>query len=229
VVNQVGPGLDMIYSICDDGWYATGEFEIYNNVFINCGLNGVYPGQDYRSEVIHIRGQHNLMHVKLYNNVIYDYGDPGTYVGAPIHGNAIMVWDNYGGDWNFAGTWEFKNNIIFDRKNIEFTQDRYMKAPSSSGHNIWYSAVNGELPPPSWDSSPLSVNPLFVNASAGNFSLRANSPAVDAGDNSVLPIAAKDFFGITRPQGNVCDIGAFEYGQGEVGSYMGAPRDFKHK
>lgn len=53
------------------------------------------------------------------------------------------------------------------------------------------------------------ANPLFVDANAGNYQLQAASPAIDAGVNS--PEApTTDILGVSRPQGNGVDMGAYE-------------------
>jgi hypothetical protein len=59
------------------------------------------------------------------------------------------------------------------------------------------------------DHNLVGVNPLFVNAGAGDFHLQAGSPAIDAGTS--LPQVTDDFEGNPRPQNSVYDIGAFEY------------------
>ena len=50
-------------------------------------------------------------------------------------------------------------------------------------------------------------DPLFVDPSAGNFSLQAGSPVIDAGGGLA---ATQDFYGDQRPQGAGVDIGAIE-------------------
>jgi len=67
----------------------------------------------------------------------------------------------------------------------------------------------------------LEVDPLFVDAAADNFSLKADSPAQDAGvDYSHLNDIFQASFGVSmlsslsgaiRPQGSGWDIGAYEY------------------
>ncbi len=47
------------------------------------------------------------------------------------------------------------------------------------------------------------LNPLFVNAAAGDFHLQATSPCIDAGDPASPP----------DPDGTICDIGRFYYHQ----------------
>ncbi|HRD82490.1 MAG TPA: choice-of-anchor Q domain-containing protein, partial [Saprospiraceae bacterium] len=53
------------------------------------------------------------------------------------------------------------------------------------------------------------VNPLFVNAAAGDFHLQACSPAIDAGTSAGAPTT--DFDGDARPQGAGIDLGVDEY------------------
>jgi uncharacterized repeat protein (TIGR01451 family) len=57
-------------------------------------------------------------------------------------------------------------------------------------------------------SGNLSVNPLFVNAGAGDYHLSAASTLIDAGSNAEAPPIDKD--GVSRPQGPAVEIGAYE-------------------
>lgn len=54
----------------------------------------------------------------------------------------------------------------------------------------------------------LGVDPMFVNAAAGDFHLQSSSPAVDAADPASSNTS--DFEGTLRPQGSANDLGAFE-------------------
>jgi len=84
----------------------------------------------------------------------------------------------------------------------------------------------------------LEGDPKFVNPSSGDFSLEPNSPAIDNGVESSaygsfqaeysLSIK-KDFLGITRPQGEGWDIGAFEFveGGGSNGSSPPTPTNLR--
>jgi parallel beta-helix repeat protein len=55
----------------------------------------------------------------------------------------------------------------------------------------------------------LTGDPKFNNPELGDFSLRAISPAIDAG--ATLPEVKDDFDGVPRPQGPAYDIGAYEF------------------
>jgi hypothetical protein len=59
-------------------------------------------------------------------------------------------------------------------------------------------------------SNNLLTDPGFVNAAAGDFRLRFDSPAIGAGES--LPEVAVDIEGTRRPQGSAYDIGAYEFG-----------------
>jgi len=55
----------------------------------------------------------------------------------------------------------------------------------------------------------ISVNPLFIDSLNNNFRLQQNSHAIDAG--LLFNAPSEDFDGISRPQRNGIDIGAYEY------------------
>ena len=67
----------------------------------------------------------------------------------------------------------------------------------------------------------ISADPLFMNASAGNFHLQGGSPAIDTATNTTIA-PAQDFDGISRPQdGNgdsvaIMDMGIYEFPQRDL-------------
>ena len=71
--------------------------------------------------------------------------------------------------------------------------------------------VDGPLP----SSSSIDADPIFVNASGGNFRVSACSPVVDAGFPWTSPGQEKDFTGSAdRVQGAAIDIGPYEQVKG---------------
>ncbi len=101
------------------------------------------------------------------------------------------------------------NNIIAarsDRPSItRFSQIPEEKASQVFERNLVFGGTKFDA-----DSSKnfISIDPKFVNVSAKNFRVQANSPAIDAGDSSRS--SAEDFTRTARPRGAGVDIGAFE-------------------
>jgi hypothetical protein len=61
---------------------------------------------------------------------------------------------------------------------------------------------------PTGTNGNISADPLF--ADAGDYHLRSGSPAIDAGDDSVIPPGEADLDGRPRIQSAHVDIGAYE-------------------
>ena len=57
----------------------------------------------------------------------------------------------------------------------------------------------------------ISVDPQFVNASAGNYRLQSSSPALNAGDPTALELTSTDLDGNPRFRAGKVDLGAYEY------------------
>jgi Protein of unknown function (DUF1565) len=78
--------------------------------------------------------------------------------------------------------------------------------PGTVGYNLYFGG--GTAP----GNNNVLSDPLFVNATGGDFSLRPRSPAVHAGDpnSSTKVIGATDFAGNPRIAAGRADIGAYE-------------------
>jgi hypothetical protein len=71
-----------------------------------------------------------------------------------------------------------------------------------------------------------NADPLFINASSGNYQLQSGSPAIDLGNSDYyrtvqtpdLTGITTDLFGNRRIQNCVVDLGAYEYGS--IGGYL---------
>jgi parallel beta-helix repeat protein len=65
------------------------------------------------------------------------------------------------------------------------------------------------------------TNPMFVNASGGNFQLQSGSPATDTG--AAIAMVTTDIIGTPRPQQSGFDIGAYEYRSSQTTTAPSAP------
>lgn len=65
--------------------------------------------------------------------------------------------------------------------------------------------------------SDIHLDPRFFNLELSDFHLRANSPCIDAGDDSMVQPGQRDFDGQPRINGPHVDIGADEYYPGHIG------------
>ncbi len=193
VVNQKGPAVNLM----SGGAVITVPVDIYNNIFINCGLGPDIPrpGQEPFSVpkyAISLTEGIISSNVKIYNNVIYGYGDQGT---------------GYAVNKTFGGTVDLKNNILVDTKDLPYVNG----IPEVQGNNIFYNGGN-DFPsaPPGWALDSLDGDPFFVNPAAGDFRLKKISPAIDNGSSAVSGSVKTDFVGVERPQGEEYDMGVFE-------------------
>jgi hypothetical protein len=137
--------------------------------------------------------------IYFYNNTIYGCGWPNGANGQGASGNVCIT--------NLSRyTLHFNNNII------RSTGEPYIAGWSdgdlsrvAGGNNLWF----GKGAAPSWDVSPLNLDPKFADTAKTDMHLTQGSPALNAG-RDVSTVVALDFDGVTRPQGASFDIGAYE-------------------
>ena len=179
----------------DHGIYAYGDdITIINNVFrqhkAGWGIQ-LAPGAN---------------NVKILNNTFID---PNPYIDGQI-----ILWGNHA---NIT----IKNNIFYLPNTDAIALYPYDGSGNTNvviQNNLIYGVTNilpsgttgGQFITP---NNIIGNDPKFVNASAGNFRLQSNSPAINAGATLGSPYNV-DFDGILRPQGSAYDIGAYEYVSG---------------
>jgi hypothetical protein len=120
-----------------------------------------------------------------------------------------------GGGMNIFGDPTLANVILWG--NTAGSSGNQIYKDDTSNPNISYSDIQGSGGSGAgWDTNlgtdgggNIDADPLFVDAPNDDLHLSAGSSAIDTGDDNVCP--AMDLDGVLRPQGEGCDMGAYEY------------------
>ncbi|HEY1214071.1 MAG TPA: putative Ig domain-containing protein [Bryobacteraceae bacterium] len=170
---------------------SQGTVEIYNNVVAHVALaSNPYGVANEAGIAINTDPASGTSsgNVEVYNNTVVDAGAYST-------GNQNGC---FGVVSSGAGL-HMTNNICSQPSGSQ----PYVESGStnvSGSHNLWYGAGAA----PSWDSSPISSNPLFVSTS--NFALQSQSPAKSTGTTSTT--STIDIVGASR--GSTPSMGAYQ-------------------
>jgi parallel beta-helix repeat protein len=179
-----------------------------SNIVRNCRIHDITKSGDTRIWGIEMNGNNN----QIYNNVIYGVGLVGASGGsAGIHvysGSGNKLWNNtvvnnplikgIAIDAGASNT-EVRNNIAYGNPSA-FTD---AGTGTTASNNLF------------------GIDPLFVNLSGNDFTLKADSRAVDGGAN--VSVVTTDLAGVARPQGRTHDIGAYEFSGQPAASGPPAP------
>ncbi|WP_263417965.1 beta strand repeat-containing protein [Terriglobus albidus] len=170
---------------------SEGTVEIYNNVVAHVALaSNPYGVANETGIAINTdpAAGSSSGNVEVYNNTVVD---AGAYTIGNQNGCFGVVSSGAG--------LHLTNNICSQPSGSQ----PYVESGStnvSGSHNLWYGAGAA----PSWDSSPVGSNPLFV--STGNFALQSQSPAKAAGTKSIT--STIDIEGASR--GSTPSMGAYQ-------------------
>lgn len=158
-------------------------------LYIGTGSNN----EAYRNVVVNNGGGLGVVgsSTKIYNNTIYNNNGAG---GA--RGGIRLI----GGSNHYI-----RNNITYQHSGGNIVR---INGSGTLSHNL----CTGH------SSCAVTSDPQFVDAAGGNFTLRATSPAINAGTSSVAP-------GITVTGNGSPDIGAYEYGA--TGVAVSAPKSIR--
>ena len=164
------------------------------------------------------------------NNIFFNNQGRGLNLTLPAGNTPVVTNNTFVGNTSAirvdervdTSTDVFRNNLVYG--NLMGLQVD-LASPSSLltwdhnlvfGNGINYGSGTGNFSKDyTGTSGNISVDPEFVDVSAGNFRLKLDSPAIDAG--TFLDSLGYDFSGTIRPDGGIFDgsalpdIGAFEF------------------
>lgn len=149
---------------------------------------------------------------------IYSINSNGLVLtNVTISGNKAT--EDGGGFYNVSSSKAEINNSIIWGNSAENASPNVYNVSNDDTFTFSYSLVEGSKPNDTWDTAfgtdrgnNIDGNPRFVDASNGDYSLAAGSPAINAGSNKLYGASygSKDFAGNTRIQGSAIDMGAYE-------------------
>lgn len=162
----------------------------------------------------------NFDNVQLYHNTIYNSADSNSAPSRNCRSIGIAIVSS-NQEKPIARTIAM-NNIVYTKEAAAFVASVSNAVDCSLDYNLYYQdgdekflfgwsqnnfaawrSLTGQ------DTHSLAGNPVFQNEITYDLQLQASSPAIDAG----TPIEGieEDFKGVPRPQGELYDIGAYEY------------------
>ncbi|WP_372523898.1 choice-of-anchor Q domain-containing protein, partial [Sulfuricaulis sp.] len=211
-----------VIQVHTDPYYSYYDVRIHDNVIakgangdsraINVGnANGDSYGSIYNNIIDDVGGDFSAIAIwsgswKIYNNTMNNIHTPNSDMIFVT--NAAYASFGAPSSWLPAPRVDIKDNIFYsDGSSSYFSASTSTPAPAiTMDHNLYYNFGAA----PSQDTAPITGNPLFVNAAAGNFHLQSGSPATNTGTTSVSTVVTMDHDGVNRPQGGGYDVGAYE-------------------
>lgn len=161
------------------------------NVFKNCVFEGIDKVVDSKKDET---GQRREFHRNSFINCTIVDSDFLLSPDLPFKENSMI-------------------NCIFNKVAAEKTSGSTYSAGFKYTYSNFYG--NSKFSKPS-GSGNIAHDPLFMDASRGDYRLKASSKLINAGTKSEQ--VTKDFDGVERPQGSSHDIGAYEYAEGKTSS-----------
>lgn len=195
------------------------DAKIYNSLFFGNIAGDINNGDGFAGSSVGAFANEGTVNLEVINCTFTDNEDLGTT--ASIDKGTILLRrlnDNSTATVNAV----FHNNIfhnnLTDGGAVNTQQVGLLNRASNlinqitATHNI----INQDLSSKA-SSSTISDNidqdPLFTDASTNDYTLQASSPAVDAGDNSNVPVTLlSDLARSNRTHNSTVDLGVYEYG-----------------
>ena len=199
------------------GLLNTLNFNVYNNIFSNnlCTDNGSTTGHIGSAGWVRPSGN-NILNATFINNTYSNNKDDGTTTGfSNANRGTLALSESGGGTMNVA-----MHNSVFWENKIRGTNT---VAKALSG---WTTGLPTNLTitnsidendfsnvPVSAKTNTIATNPSFSDGPNDDYTLQLLSPAIDSGNNSIIPATLTlDFLGNQRIFNSTVDMGAYEFG-----------------
>jgi hypothetical protein len=202
VFNQRGTGINVSTRdlSAPENFCWANDLEVYNNALINVGLGAPQESGTAPNAIV-LDGDADISSVKVFNNIVYGYGEVQSVENAQARAIAV--------NFDLADPTVIVENNIFVQS-MTFGENRMTWIDNftetvTADNNIFWNLVTGDQNgAPAWNGS-IYADPQ-ISLVGSNLSLSATSPALGAGGTTRLD--PRDIYGNLRPA-NV-SIGATE-------------------
>ena len=180
------------------GLYAAKNGKVYNNTLVDVAQDahsGLYFGitfQDWDPEA----GRPPSLNPTLRNNIVVQSARSNSTM------MEIRYSDELGGLSALTGMPTMSNNRYYVKNGSSYFEDNRPGSTFSGGLPQWKTHISG-------DTATTEGDPEFVDSSSRDYHLSSASPCIDTGTSNGAPNT--DYDGVTRPQGQGYDVGAYEY------------------
>jgi parallel beta helix pectate lyase-like protein/pectate lyase-like protein len=202
--------------------------KIYQNHIYNTP-SGISIGSERSGQVQYLDIYNNVIHHVSYAGIrLHRAGEDGLRQDIEIYNNTIVESDANGGAGILIETYNARNITLVNNL-ISFGPDctcgqikAYLPAEIVSVTNLVYGPHKPTQNPNLIEitAGTVEADPRLIDTAIQDFRLQVDSPAVDSGSDVSLKF---DHDGVSRPQGQGHDIGAYELVPGLMLS--GAPAD----